>query len=194
MSRIEAPGQRAIPTDPTPEARPAAPAPRAKGASRPARGNEVRAYDGPPTGPSRGVPKQAAPPGAGAAVSAGELALRGGRAHPVPAEVPPEVYEGIRGALSRSWKDWTVSEADVKAVHDTLEKLPPGTYRAALERMESDGLLRTFVDTLEAGTRWAFLEQAERKGVVKRERGESASLVDAVARLAARDGDRARTG
>jgi hypothetical protein len=85
------------------------------------------------------------------------------------------VYEGIRGALSRSWKDWTVSEADVKAVHDTLEKLPPGTYRAALERMESDGLLRTFVDTLEAGTRWAFLEQAERKGVVKRERGEPAS-------------------
>jgi hypothetical protein len=174
MRRIESQGPSSIPTNAPPEAAAPAPKARAKPTPRPARSNEVRAYDGPPAAPARG-PKTQEPAGAGAAVSAGELAALGGRTRPVAAEVPQDVYERIQGRLTRSWKDWAITETDMRAVHDALEKLPPGEYRATLERMERDGLLRAFVDRLEVGTRWAFLEQAERKGVVKRQPGEPAS-------------------
>ncbi|GHH01367.1 hypothetical protein [Comamonas sp. JC664] len=106
-------------------------------------------------------------------MSAGELSALGGRLRPPASkDVPEEVFQGIRSHLTRSLTDWTVSAADVRAVHGALGALPPGPYGAALERMERDGLLRAYVNAQDAGSRRAFLEQAEGKGVLQRSKGE----------------------
>jgi hypothetical protein len=61
----------------------------------------------------------------------------------------------------------------VKVVHTVLGTLQPGAYRAALARMERDGLLRTYVKEQDAPARRAFLEQAESKGLLQRRKGDA---------------------
>lgn len=178
MSRIDPAGGTPVPIDTTPTETGAAPASsRTKGPQplAPTARNEVRAYDGPPAR-SSSKPDSAgtAPPSAGPSFSAGELAATGGRLRqPSSSEVPAEVYAGIRSHLTRSLGDWAVTGGDVKAVHTALGTLPPGAYRAALERMERDGLLGEYVKAQAPDTRQAFLEQAESKGMLQRNKGEA---------------------
>ncbi len=135
--------------------------------------NEPRAFDGLASRTPGAPPRAPSPESAGPAVSAGELSALGGRLRPSGSkDVPEEVFQGIRSHLTRSLTDWTVSNADVRAVHGALGALPPGPYGAALERMERDGLLRTYVNAQDAGARRAFLEQAEGKGMLQRSKGE----------------------
>ncbi|MFP2911325.1 hypothetical protein ACLESD_41140 [Pyxidicoccus sp. 3LFB2] len=106
--------------------------------------------------------------------SAGELAATGGRPRQsASSEVPTDVYAGIRSHLTRSLTDWAVTDGDVKAVHVALGTLQPGAYRAALERMERDGLLGEYTKAQNPDTRKAFLEQAESKGMLQRRKGEA---------------------
>jgi hypothetical protein len=60
----------------------------------------------------------------------------------------------------------------VKAVHTALGALRPEAYRAALERLEREGLLGTYVKAQDTDTRRAFLEQAESKGLLQRRQGD----------------------
>ncbi|AKQ70226.1 hypothetical protein A176_007138 [Myxococcus hansupus] len=142
--------------------------------------NELHAFAGPSSRAAAPPTRSPPPESAGPAVSAGELTALGGRLRPPGSKhLPEEVFQGIRTHLTRSLTDWTVSAADVRAVHGALGALPPGPYRAALERMERDGLLRTYVNAQDAGSRRAFLEQAEGKGMLQRNKGET-SPVDAL--------------
>jgi hypothetical protein len=86
---------------------------------------------------------------------------------PTSPEVPGELYARIQSHLTRDLGHW--------AVHTALGTLPPGAYRAALERMERDGLLRTYVAEQDAPARLAFLEQAESRGLLQRLKGAPAS-------------------
>jgi hypothetical protein len=87
--------------------------------------------------------------------------------------VPAEAYAGIQSHLTRSLTDWAVTGGDVKSVHTALGTLQPAAYRAALERMEHDGLLSEYVKAQDPDTRRAFLEQAESKGMLQRRKGEA---------------------
>lgn len=168
MSRIESPSGTPVPLE-----APAEPAlVRPQEPPAPER-NQVRTYDG-PLSPRATVPEKT-PAGSGPPVSAGELAALGGRLRPASPEVPGELYTGIQSLLTRSLEHWAITDGDVKAVHTALGTLPPGAYREALERMERDGLLRTYVGEQDAGARLAFLEQAESKGMLQRLKGAPAS-------------------
>jgi hypothetical protein len=80
-------------------------------------------------------------------------------------------YADIKASLHTDWKDWSVTDADRRRVHEQLEKLPPADYRQTLERLERDGLLGKYLDVEKMGPeqRKEFLAQAERKGYVARE-------------------------
>ncbi|NPC86964.1 hypothetical protein HPC49_53380, partial [Pyxidicoccus fallax] len=136
--------------------------------------NEVRAYDGPPARTPQGPAPKSTPAASGPTVSAGELAASGGRVRQASSsEVPEQVYDAIRSNLKRDFQDWAVTDCDVKAVHTVLGTLQPGVYRAALERMERDGLLGTYTKEMDASARHAFLEQAESKGLLQRKKGDA---------------------
>jgi hypothetical protein len=94
---------------------------------------------------------------------------------PASPDVPGELYAGIQSHLTRGLGHWAITDGDVKAVHTALGTLPPGGYRAALERMERDGLLQTYLKEQDAPARHAFLEQAESKGMLQRLKGMPAS-------------------
>ncbi|WP_240360685.1 hypothetical protein [Pyxidicoccus caerfyrddinensis] len=176
MSRIDPSSSTPVPIDTPTEPGPSPAPSRSKDTPTPAARNEVRAYDGPSARAPRGPASQPAPASSGPAISAGELTLRGGRLGPPPAssssaEVPANMYSDVRSHLTRNLVDWRVSGCDVKAVHTALGTLQPGAYRAALERMERDGLLGEYVKAQDPATRTAFLEQAESKGMLERRKG-----------------------
>lgn len=176
MPRIDSSGSTLIPIDTSQEADSAPATSRTKGTHAPpsAARNEVRPYDGPPPRSPRGPAPKLPPAAQGPTVSAGELAAAAGRPRQASAsELPGPVYEALRSHLTRSLQDWAVSDCDVKAVHTVLGTLQPGAYRAALERLERDGLLRTYVKEQDAHARLAFLEQAESKGLLQRRRGDA---------------------
>ncbi|NTX17654.1 hypothetical protein HUA74_22725 [Myxococcus sp. CA051A] len=171
MSRIDASGGTSLPLDTLADAVPTPSLPRTPTAQ--AR-NEVSAYDGPS---SRASPRGAEPsPGvAGPTVSAGALAALGGRLRAPSAEVPSDVSSELQARLTRGLGDWAVSDTDVKTVHTLLGQLPPAAYRATLDWMEREGLLKTFLTEQDPGARESFLKQAEAKGVLQRLAGEPAS-------------------
>jgi|GEM_PF-2496594 len=175
MSRIDSSGSSSLPIETTPES---GPPPASTSGAAPPRApapavarNEVRAFDGPPARPSdaRARTSTSTPPDAGPSLSAGALAVLGGPLRqPASQEVPSEVLEDVRSRL----KQWRVGAEDVRAVHASLGALPPGTYKAALEHLQRDGLLGEYVKAQDAGSRRAFLEQAESKGMLQRGKGE----------------------
>ncbi|HZI11417.1 MAG TPA: hypothetical protein VE153_13615 [Myxococcus sp.] len=173
MSRIESASGTPVPLDTSSEPvtasakEPSTPAPAAR--------NQVGAYDGPPVPRAPAPAPRQAPSSSGPAVSAGELAALGGRLRPASPDVPGELYAGIQSHLTRGLGHWAITDGDVKSVHTALGTLPPGGYRAALERMERDGLLQTYLKEQDAPARLAFLEQAESKGMLQRLKGAPAS-------------------
>lgn len=178
MSRIDPSSSTPVSIDTPPEVGPTPPPSKAKAKETPAPStrNEVRAYDG----PSARAPKQPAspPPPAGPTLSAGEMTVRGGMLGPAStssATVPDAVYADLRSHLTLNLDNWRINASDVKAVHTALGTLQPAAYRAALDRMERDGLLETYVKKQEPDTRRAFLEQAESKGVLERRKGTAPS-------------------
>lgn len=177
MSRIDPAGSSPVPIDtpPTETGSTSAP-PRAKGPQSPGPTvrNEVRAYDGPPACSSGRPDSGATSTSSAPSFSAGELAATGGRLRQSSSsEVPAEVYSDIRSNLTRSLLDWAVTGSEVKAVHTALGTLQPGAYRVAVERMERDGLLGEYVKAQDPDTRRAFLEQAESKGMLQRQKGQT---------------------
>ncbi|WP_426755991.1 hypothetical protein [Myxococcus sp. Y35] len=184
MPRIDSSGSPSLPIEADPASGPPPAAPKAAEPRTPSpatrKSNEVRAFDGPSARRADARAPSPTPSESGPSLSAGELALLGGPLRqPAPAEVPQGVLEGIRSHLTRSLTDWTVSAEDVRAVHGALGALSPGAYRAALEKLQQDGLLGAYVKAQDAGSRLAFLEQAESKGVLQRGKGE-AGPVDAL--------------
>ncbi|WP_257446559.1 hypothetical protein [Archangium lipolyticum] len=90
------------------------------------------------------------------------------------AEGPTAAYADIRTRLHTDWKDWAITDADVRGVHAQLEKLPAGDYARMLERMDKDGLLAKYVERMSPEARKEFLGQAERKGYITSEPGRKA--------------------
>lgn len=178
MPRIDSSGSSSLSTIDTPTEAGAAPPSPSRAADPRAQAspqrNEVRAFDGSAARTPEPSSHGATPAGAGPARSAGEMAVLGGWSRPEGSkEAPTDVLEGIRARLTRSLENWTVGADDVRAVHTALGSLPAGTYRAALERLQQEGLLGAYVKAQDAGSRLAFLEQAESKGVLHRRSGES---------------------
>ena len=136
------------------------------------RHNQVETYQGPverprpraPGGPSAGME-------GGGGLTAGQLALGGAKADAARADA---TYADIRATLHTDWKDWAVTDADVRRVHEQLEKLPPADYRRMMERMEQGGLLGKYVKQMSPEARQEFLAQAVRKDYVSREPGKKA--------------------
>ncbi|WP_426734529.1 hypothetical protein [Myxococcus faecalis] len=176
MSRIDTAGSNAlaldlvpdeVPTPARPPSHPPTPAARERNAVQPFKE---------PTSKSPSPPKPASMSrDTGPTVSAGELTALGGRLRARGAEVPADVYRDLQSRLTRSLGDWTVSDADVRAVHTLLGQLPPDGYRATLERMEREGLLKTFLAEQTPEARASFLEQAHAKGTLQRLAGEPES-------------------
>ncbi|QRN93199.1 hypothetical protein JRI60_28810 [Archangium violaceum] len=83
-------------------------------------------------------------------------------------------YADVRTRLHTDWKDWAITDADVRGVHEHLEKLPAGDYARTLARMEKDGLLAKYAERMGPEARSAFLLQAERKGYISSEPGRKA--------------------
>lgn len=136
------------------------------------RDNQVETYRGPverprpqgPGGPAAGLE-------GGGGLTAGQLALGGAKADAARADA---TYADIRATLHTDWKDWAVTDADVRRVHEQLEKLPPAGYRRMMERMEQGGLLGKYVKQMNPEARQEFLAQAVRKDYVTREPGKKA--------------------
>ncbi|MCP3104138.1 hypothetical protein LZ198_35240 [Myxococcus sp. K15C18031901] len=178
MSRIEPSGASPLSPDPTAEPLPpASPSlPRAPSLATPREHDAVRPYDGPAPRASSGTAKgPVVPRDSGPAVSAGALAATGGRLRAASPEVPADTYADLQSRLTRGVADWAVTDGDVAAVHGALGKLEPEVYRAALERLERDGLLKTYVGEQGPEARKAFLSQAESKGLLLRLQGAPAS-------------------
>ncbi|MFY0523142.1 hypothetical protein ACN28I_08120 [Archangium gephyra] len=138
-----------------------------------AQNNQVETYRGPversrsqgPGGPRAGTE-------GGGGLTAGQLALGGAKA--ADAARADATYADIRATLHTDWKDWAVTDADVRRVHEQLEKLPPAGYRQMMERLEQGGLLGKYVKQMSPEARQEFLAQAGRKGYVTQEPGKKA--------------------
>ncbi len=132
--------------------------------------NQVETYRG-PVEPSRSQASGTPPAGTGegGGLTAGQLALGGARM--ADAARTEAAYADIKASLHTDWKDWSITDADRRRVHEQLEKLSPADYRQMLERMERDRLLGKYLDLEKMGPeqRKEFLAQAERKGCVTRE-------------------------
>ncbi|MCE9668314.1 hypothetical protein LY474_10870 [Myxococcus stipitatus] len=177
MSRIEPSGPSPLPTESSSEVLPPpSPAtPRASVAPASHEPNAVRPYDGPPARSPSGTGRGTDARDTGPTVSAASLAALGGRLRAFTPEVPADAYASIQSRLTRGAADWAVTDGDVEKVHSTLEGLEPGVYRSTLERMERDGLLKTYVGEQGVEARKAFLAQAESKGLLLKLEGEPAS-------------------
>ncbi|HEX5749129.1 MAG TPA: hypothetical protein VFZ09_23000 [Archangium sp.] len=135
-------------------------------------GNQVETYRGPVERPrSRGPGGASTGTEGGGGLTAGQLALGGRAADAARADA---AYADIQATLHTDWKDWAVTDADVRRVHEQLEKLPPADYRRMLERMEQGGLLGKYVKQMSPEAREAFLSQAVSKGSVTSEPGKKA--------------------
>ncbi len=134
--------------------------------------NQVETYRGPVERPRPQTPG-GAPVGTqgGGGLTAGQLALGGRAADAARADA---AYADIHATLHTDWKDWAVTDADVRRVHEQLETLPPAGYRQMMERMEQGGLLGKYVKQMSPEAREAFLSQAGRKGYVSSEPGRKA--------------------
>jgi hypothetical protein len=135
-------------------------------------GNHLEAYSG-PSGPPERARSSAAGPGSEGVLTAGQLALTGAAKRQDPAK-PDAVFEELKSSLKTDWKDWAVTEGDVRRVHEQLETLPPADYRKMMERMAGSGLLEKYLEEAEPSGRRDFLAQAERKGYVSSSPGEKA--------------------
>ncbi|QSQ12046.1 hypothetical protein [Myxococcus landrumensis] len=178
MSRIDSSGSTAIPLDTVPDAPPSPGLPNPKPSSTaPRERNEVHDYAASlfPPAPRRSSEPSASGAGSKTTLSAGELLALGGRQKARGGEVPAEVYSEIQSRLTRGLADWKVSDADVRTVHAALGQLQPSDYRATLERMEREGLLKTYLAEQSPDARHSFLLQAEAKGVLQRLSGTPAS-------------------
>ncbi|AKJ04277.1 Hypothetical protein AA314_05903 [Archangium gephyra] len=135
-------------------------------------GNQVETYRGPVEKPRAQGPG-GAPAGmeGGGALTAGQLSRGGKAAEEARADA---AFADIRATLHTDWKDWAVTDADVRRVHEQLERLPTAGYRRMLERMEQGGLLGKYVKQMSPEAREAFLSQAVSKGYVSREPGKKA--------------------
>lgn len=134
--------------------------------------NQVETYRGPVERPRAQTPGGTrAETEGGGGLTAGQLALGGRAAEAARADA---AYADIQATLHTDWKDWAVTDADVRRVHEQLEKLPPADYRRMMERMEQGGLLGKYVKQMSPEAREAFLSQAGRKGYVSSEPGKKA--------------------
>lgn len=176
MSRIDSSGSTAIPLDTVPDAPPSpGPSnPQKSSTSVPRERNEVHAYVANlfPNAPSRPNDN---PTRGTATVSAAELLALGGKPRARSGEVPSEAFSEIQSRLTRGLTDWSVSDADVQAVHALLGQLQPADYRATLDQMERNGLLKTYLAEQTPAARQSFMAQAESKGVLQRLAGTPAS-------------------
>lgn len=136
--------------------------------------NHLEAYSGPPR-PSAQAPSSAPPSSREGVLTAGQLALTGAAKRQDTAK-PDAVYEEIQSSLKSDWKDWAVTDGDVRRVHEQLEKLSPDDYRKMMKRMDGSGLLEKYLAEAEPSARGAFLAQAERKGYVSSSPGEKAAF------------------
>ncbi|HYO67804.1 MAG TPA: hypothetical protein VEU33_17150 [Archangium sp.] len=134
-------------------------------------GNQVETYRGPVERPRDQGPGGASAGTGGGGLTAGQLA-RGGRV--ADAARADAAYADIQATLHTDWRDWAVTDADVRRVHEQLEKLPPADYRRMMERMEQGGLLGKYVKQMSPEAREAFLSQAGSKGYVSSEPGKKA--------------------
>lgn len=91
------------------------------------------------------------------------------RAEPDPALVK------IEAALSRSWRDWAITDGDVRSVHEALGRMPPADYRAALHQLQREGRLERYLSEMTPELRNDFLVQAADKGVLRSEAPMTAS-------------------
>jgi len=135
--------------------------------------NQVETYRGPVERPRSQTPG-GLPAGTegGGGLTAGQLAMGGTKV--ADAARADATYADIQATLHTDWKDWAVTDADVRRVHEQLEKLPPGGYRQMMERMEQGGLLGKYVKQMSSEARQAFLAQAGSKGYVNQEPGKKA--------------------
>jgi hypothetical protein len=136
--------------------------------------NHLEAYSG-PSRPSAQAPSSAPPASPEGVLTAGQLALTGPAKRQDMAK-PDAVYEEIKSSLKSDWKDWAVTDGDVRRVHEQLEKLSPDDYRKMMKRMDGAGLLEKYLAEAEPSARGAFLAQAERKGYVSSSPGEKAAF------------------
>ncbi|WNG58319.1 hypothetical protein F0U59_28935 [Archangium gephyra] len=135
-------------------------------------GNQVETYRGPVERPRAQGPGGASTgTEGGGGLTAGQLALGGRAADAARADA---AYADIQATLHTDWKDWAVTDADVRRVHEQLEKLPPADYRRMMERMEQGGLLGKYLKQMSPEAGEAFLSQAVSKGYVTREPGKKA--------------------
>lgn len=135
-------------------------------------GNQVETYRGPVERPRAQGPGGASTgTEGGGGLTAGQLALGGRAADVARADA---AYADIQATLHTDWKDWAVTDADVRRVHEQLEKLPPADYRRMMERMEQGGLLGKYLKQMSPEAGEAFLSQAVSKGYVTREPGKKA--------------------
>ncbi|WP_375765254.1 hypothetical protein NR798_26425 [Archangium gephyra] len=135
--------------------------------------NQVETYRGPVERPRARTPG-GLPAGTegGGGLTAGQLALGGAKV--ADAARADAAYADIQATLHTDWKDWAVTDADVRRVHEHLEKLPPADYRRMMERMEQGGLLGKYAKQMSPEAREEFLAQAGRKGYVTHEPGKKA--------------------
>ena len=128
--------------------------------------NQLEPYRESESPPSREPP---APKGAEPGLTAGRLALGGARDRE--ALQADAAWADLEKLLRTDWKDWSITHADRRQVHERLERLPDAAYRRTLARMEEAGLLARYLEPEAMGEPAvrAFLNQAARKGVVSRE-------------------------
>lgn len=135
--------------------------------------NHLEAYSGPSRPPAR-APSSAPPSSSEGGLTAGQLALMG-TAKKADSGKADAAYEDIKSCLSKDWKDWAITDAEVRQVHARLEGLPPADYRKMMDRMDRSGLLEKYLEEATPEARQAFLAQAERKGYVATRPAEKAS-------------------
>jgi hypothetical protein len=85
-----------------------------------------------------------------------------------------ESMAAIRQSIDVGTFSW-IGAADLAQVHHSLEALGPKDYKAAIEAMDKEGLLATYLGKLDPAARDAFLAQANRKGLVEEQPGSKAS-------------------
>jgi len=95
---------------------------------------------------------------------------------------PDEEYGEIIDHLSRDLTDWAVTDADVQAVHEKLDKMSPEQYQETMQRLDDDKYLGTYVGNMNADARSEFLSQAADKGYVGIREGQSFEVPEAAPR------------
>ena len=95
---------------------------------------------------------------------------------------PDEEYGAITDHLSRDLTDWAVTDRDVQAVHEKLDKMSPEQYQETMQRLDNDGFLGTYIGNMNADARSEFLSQAVDKQYVGIKEGQSFEAPEAAPR------------